>query len=49
MKGTLSMRKITEILRLHATGFGQRQIARSLNLSVGAVHKYTRVAFKEIS
>ncbi len=46
MKGTLSMRKITEILRLHAAGFGQRQIARSLNLSVGAVHKYLQLSKK---
>lgn len=40
------MRKITEILRLHAVGFGQRQIARSLNLSVGAVHKYLQLSKK---
>lgn len=44
MKGTISMRKISEILRLHASGLKQRQIARSLNLSVGVVHKYLRLA-----
>lgn len=36
----VSMRKIKELLRLQSLGLGQRQIARSLNLSVGVVHKY---------
>jgi transposase len=44
MRGTLSMRKIKEILRLNANGLKQRQIARSLNVSVGAVHKYLHLA-----
>jgi transposase len=44
MKGPLSMRKITEILRLHASGLKQRQIARSLNISIGVVHKYLALA-----
>ena len=44
MKGTLSMRKITEILRLQAQGLKQRQIARSLNISLGVVHKYLILA-----
>lgn len=38
------MRKISEILRLQASGFKQRQIARSLNVSAGVVHKYLRLA-----
>ena len=44
MRGTLSMRKIIEILRLHASGLKQRQIARSLNISIGVVHKYLHLA-----
>ena len=44
MKGNLSMRKIVEMLRLHANGLKQRQIARSLNISVGVVHKYLKLA-----
>jgi predicted transcriptional regulator len=39
----VSMRKIKEILRLHfELGLKQRQIADSLNISVGAVNKYIR-------
>jgi transposase len=36
------MRKMKELLRLKALGLSQRQIARSLNLSVGVVNKYVR-------
>ena len=36
----ISMRKIKELLRLKGLGLGQRQIARSMNLSVGVVNKY---------
>lgn len=43
-KGTISMRKIKEILRLQASGLKQRQIARSLNLSIGVVNKYLHLA-----
>lgn len=43
-KGTISMRKMKEILRLQASGLKQRQIARSLNLSIGVVHKYLHLA-----
>ena len=36
-----SMRKITEILRLHfEQRLGQRQIARSVNTSQSTVHEY---------
>lgn len=38
------MRKIREILRLKANNLGQRQISRSLNISLGAVHKYLKLA-----
>jgi transposase len=41
---TTSMRKITEIMRLSASGLSQRQIARSLNLSKGVVGKYIKRA-----
>jgi transposase len=34
------MKKIKEIARLKALGLSQRQIARSLNISKGVVHKY---------
>ncbi|OHA71634.1 MAG: hypothetical protein A3E07_02790 [Candidatus Wildermuthbacteria bacterium RIFCSPHIGHO2_12_FULL_45_9] len=40
----VSMRKIKEILRLHASGLSQRQIATSLHLSAGAVNKYLQLA-----
>lgn len=40
---SVSMRKIREILRLKAGGLGQRQISRSLNISLGAVHKYLKL------
>lgn len=43
-KGSLSMRKFREILRLDFSGLSQRQIARSLNISVGCVHKYLKLA-----
>ena len=37
----VSMRKIKEVLRLHnEMKMSQRQIASSLNISVGAVNKY---------
>lgn len=42
----VSMRKIRELLRLQSLGLGQRQIARSLNLSVGVVHKYLNLSKK---
>src|SRR5262245_1327771 len=47
----ISMRKIKDVLRLkHAAGFSQRQIARSLNLSTGAVSTYlTRAAVAGLS
>ncbi|MEW5249613.1 winged helix-turn-helix transcriptional regulator [Microbulbifer sp. 2201CG32-9] len=39
------MQKLKELLRLHhEANLSQRQIARSLNLSVGAVSKYLRRA-----
>lgn len=41
---SVSMRKIREILRLKANDLGQRQISRSLNISLGAVHKYLKLA-----
>lgn len=40
------MIKIKEILRLKKQQLSQHQIARSLNLSVGAVHKYLHLAQK---
>lgn len=40
----VSMKKIREILRLQAGNLGLRQIARSLNISLGAVHKYLKLA-----
>lgn len=41
----VSMQKLKELLRLHhEANLSQRQIARSLNLSVGAVSKYLRRA-----
>ena len=40
----VSMRKIKEVLRLHAAGLSQRHIATSLTLSNGAVCKYLRLA-----
>jgi transposase len=41
----VSMRKIRELLRLHFThALSQHQIAASLNLSVGVVNKYVRLA-----
>ena len=39
----VSMRKVKELLRLQNLGLGQRQIARSMNLSVGVVNKYLHV------
>jgi len=43
----VSMRKIRELLRLHFTaGLSQHQIATSLNLSVGVVNKYVRLALQ---
>jgi transposase len=36
----VTMRKIQELLRLQSLGLGQRLIARSLKLSLGAVNKY---------
>ena len=40
------MNKIREILRLSSHKLGQRQISRSLNISVGTVHKYLNSAEK---
>jgi len=40
----ISMPRLTELLRLHATGLSQRQIAQSLDLSVGVVNKYLQLA-----
>lgn len=40
MRKTLTMKKVKEIARLKALGLSQRQIARSLNISKGVVHKY---------
>ena len=40
----VSMRKIKDVLRLHAAGLSQRQIATSLTLSTGVVCKYLRLA-----
>lgn len=41
----VSMRKIKEILRLHyANDLSQRQIASSLNISVGVVNKYLKLS-----
>lgn len=39
----VSMRKIKEVLRLHAAGLSQRHIATSLGLSTGVVCKYLRL------
>lgn len=44
MKGSLSMRKFKEILRLNKAGLSQRQIAHSLSISLGVVHKYLTLA-----
>ena len=38
------MRKLKEIIRLHGSQLSQQQIARSLNVSVGAVNKYLKLA-----
>ena len=38
------MLKLKEIIRLNTTGLSQQQIARSLKISVGAVHKYLHLA-----
>jgi len=40
----LSMCKIKEILRLHSKQLSQHQISRSLNISVGVVNKYLKLA-----
>lgn len=41
----IAMRQIKEILRLkHSAGFSVREIAQSLNLSVGAISKYLQLA-----
>lgn len=41
----ISMRKLTQIIRLHFDAkLSTRQIAKSLNLSIGAVNKYTKRA-----
>lgn len=41
----VSMRKIRELLRLHFShGLSQHQLASSLNLSIGVVNKYVRLA-----
>lgn len=46
-KGT-SVRKLTQIIRLHfESKLSTRQIANSLNVSVGVVHKYISRAIKE--
>ncbi len=38
------MRKLKEIIRLQHSGLSQHQISRSLNVSVGAVNKYLKLA-----
>jgi transposase len=38
------MLKLREIIRLKNSALSQQQIARSLNISVGAVHKYLHLA-----
>jgi transposase len=43
---TISMRTIKELLRLQASGLNQRQIAGSLNISLGVVHKYLHLALE---
>ncbi len=40
------MRKVREILRLHASQLSQHQISRSLNISSGVVNKYIKLAEK---
>ncbi|WP_439710046.1 winged helix-turn-helix transcriptional regulator, partial [Acidithiobacillus caldus] len=40
----MTMKAIIEILRLHAAGCSQRQIARACGLSKGAVGKYLQRA-----
>ena len=40
----MTMKAIYEVLRLHAAGFSQRQIARSCGLSKGVVGKYLQKA-----
>lgn len=47
----ISMREIKDVLRLkYAAGLSQRQIARSLNISTGAVSTYlTRAAVAGLS
>ena len=40
MRKMISMKKVKEIARLKSLGLSQRQIARSLNVSKGVVHKY---------
>ena len=42
----VSMRKMKELVRLKSLGLSQRQIARSLNLSLGVVNKYVRASEK---
>lgn len=43
-RGTLSMLKLKEIIRLKDSSLSQQQIARSLSISVGVVHKYLKLA-----
>ena len=38
------MRKVRDILRLHASELSQHQISRSLNISSGVVNKYIKLA-----
>ena len=42
----MTMKAIQEVLRLHATGLSQRQIARACGLSKGAVGKYLQRAIE---
>lgn len=40
----LSMRKIREVLRLHAQGWARRQIARSVGVAHSTIREYLRRA-----
>ena len=40
----LTMRKLKEVLRLHALGLSQHQIARSCSIAQSTVHEYIRAS-----